>query len=474
MAGLNQLLKRPRVGGKVLFDREKLAENQDNVIDYVRIPTYVLPFDYATGGGIPCNVTTQFYGPFMSGKTSLSYMAAKGLSHTCLRCFQPVGKCKCAVKAFIKTCPTCGKPFGECSHKSDPVELCETCGKTRLECTCKSRLIQKTFLCHLEGMPPDDLYFETLGYDPSNLVIGLPEYGEQACEMIEAAIKSDDCGLVIVDSIAGIVPREELECAYEDAKVAMQARLIARLFRRISPILVQEYRRGHLLGVIFINQVRSNIGGGRFDPGETTPGGWAAKHGHRLSVRINQLSVDASTGEKDKADGMKNVARFSCSMLGSESKQQMLILAGKAEYKIVLRDWEGYQSGSVLDANTCITLAKENGFLAKSNGIYEFKGTAVRARVLSDIEQIFKTNEFVNPKTGEVTSGAADILRFMTVRYAKYNAIKDIIARNRKITQVKNPQQAQPTTPAEQAVQPETEATQASQPESHGDEQSEE
>ncbi len=440
MAGLNQLLTRPRVGGKILFDQRKLLENREAVIDYQRIPTYVLPFDYATAGGIPCNVTTQFYGVFQGGKTTIAYLAARGLSKTCMRCFQPVGKCKCPEKVFVKTCPTCGKPHGECSHKSEPIELCETCGKPRLECECKSRLIQKTFLCHLEGMPPDDLYFKTLGYNSlDNMVIGLPEYGEQACEMIEAAIQSDDCGLVIVDSIAGLVPREELECAYEDAKVAMQARLIARLFRRISPILVREYRRGHLLGVIFINQVRSNIGGGRFDPGETTPGGWAAKHGHRLSVRINQLSVDASSGEKDKSDGMKNVARFSCSMLGNEAKQQMLILSGKAEYKVVMRDWNGYASGSILDANTCVTLAKENGFLEKTSNGYEFKGTGITARVLSDIEQIFMENCYVNPKTGEILEGAADILRFMTVRYAKYNAIKDIMARNRRITRVENP-----------------------------------
>lgn len=442
MAGLNQLLNKPRVGGKVLFEKSQLAPSQESVIDFPRIPTYILPFDYATAGGIPCNVTTQFYGPFMSGKSTLSYMAAKGLSKTCMRCLQPIAKCKCPVKTFIPTCPTCGKPVDECNHKSEPIELCETCGKTRLECTCKSQLIQKTFLCHLEGMPPDDLYFRTLGYEPSNnLVVGLPEYGEQACEMIEAAIQSDDCGLVIVDSIAGIVPKEELECAYEDAKIALQSRLIARLFRRISPKLVAEYRRGHLIGVIFLNQVRSNIGGGKFDPGETTPGGWAAKHGHRLSVRINQLSVDAASGEKDKSDGMKNVGRFSLSMLGSEAKQQMLILSGKAEYKLVFRDWEGFKSGDSLDKNTCVTLAQSTGFLEKTTNGYEFVGTGMKFRVLSDIEAMFRDNQYVNPDTGEVLEGAADIIRHMVVKRCKYNAIKEIVQRNRKFTQVHNPQE---------------------------------
>ena len=436
--GLNQLLTRPRVGGRILYDRKQLAPSQENVIDYPRIPTYILPFDYATAGGIPCNVPTQFYGPFQAGKSSLAYMAAKGLSKTCMRCLQPIAKCQCPEKQFIPTCPTCGKPAEECQHKSEPIELCETCGKPRLECTCKSRLVQKTFLCHLEGMPPDDLYFKTLGYETEgNLVIGLPEYGEQACEMIEAAIQSDDCGLVIVDSIAGIVPREELECAYEDAKVAMQARLLSRLFRRISTKLVQEYRRGHLVGVIFLNQIRANIGGGRFDPGEQTP----AKHGYRLSVRVNQLSVDASAGERDKQDNIKNVGRFSVSMLGSESKQQMLILSGKAEYKIVLRDWDGFQSGSCLDVNTCITLSRELGFLEKTPNGYEFKGTGMTFRVLSDIEAMFREHRYVRQATGEVLENADDIIRFMLVRRAKYEAIRDIVARHRKVTHVRNPQQ---------------------------------
>lgn len=441
MPGLNQLLSRPRVGGKILFEKKQLSPNNDSVIDYPRIPTYILPFDFATAGGIPCNVPTQFYGPYQGGKSTLAYMAAKGLSKTCMRCLHPGAKCKCPEKAFIKTCPTCGKPIDECSHKSEPVELCETCGKTRLECECKSKLHQKTFLCHLEGMPPDDLYFDTLGYEAEgNLVVGLPEYGEQACEMIEAAIKSDDCGLIIVDSLAGIVPLEEIECAYEDAKIAMQARLLSRLFRRISPMLVKEYRRGHLIGVIFINQIRSNIGGGKFDPGEQTPCGWAAKHSFRLSARVNQLSVDAKAGERDNSDNLKNVGRFSVSLLGSEAKQQMLVLSGKAEYKVTMRDWDGYLAGTSMDANTFIALAKETGLLEKTSSGYEIAGLGMKFRVLSEIEDVFRSRCYTDSTTGEVMENADDVLKYMVVRRAKYSAIHDIVKRQNKITQVANPQ----------------------------------
>ena len=435
MPGLNQLLTRSTRTGvdTVLHGARELSQGGENLIDYPRIPSGIFPFDYASGGGIPCNVISQLYGPYQGGKSSLAYLIAKSLSKTCMRCLKPLAMCSCAEPAIDKVCATCKKPEGECSHKAESMELCSKCGKSPIDCTCGTKLRQKTFLCHLEGMPPDDLYFNTLGYDTyENLIIGIPEYGEQACEMIEAAIQADDCGLVIVDSLAGLLPKAEMESAYEDVQVGAQARLIGKLFRRISPILVQEFRRGHLVGIIFINQLRANIGGGKWDPGEKTPGGWASKHGYRLSVRVNQLSVDTASGEKEKADGMKNVGRFSASLLGAESKQQLLILSGKCEYKIVLRDWEGYESGACLDANTCVAIAKEVGLLEKTPKHYELKGTNMCFRVLSDIDNLFRTGQYVNPVTGEVTEGADEVFRYAVLNRAKSMAVSSIVRRTHK------------------------------------------
>jgi hypothetical protein len=293
----------------------------------------------------------------------------------------------------------------------------------------------------LEGLPPDELYFNTLGYQTAgNLIIGLPEYGEQACEMIEAAIRSDDCGLVILDSIAALLPKAELDGAYEDFQVGAQARLFSRLFRRISPLLVQEFRRGHLVGIIFLNQVRAAIVAQKWEPGEKTPGGLAAKHGHRLSLRLNQLSVDAEKGERDKSDGMKNVARFSASLLGAESKQQMLILGGKAEYKIVLRDWEGYESGQCLDASAAVAVARDICVLEKTPKGYDLKGTNMSFRVLSDIDEMFRTGRYVDAASGEVIEGADDSFRHVVLLRAKAAAIAGIVRRSEvQVNVVRNP-----------------------------------
>ena len=428
MAGLNQLLPRKAGSGSILHGAKALsATGGDNLVDFPRIPTGVFPFDYASGGGVPCNVPTQFFGVFQGGKSTLSYLAAKSLATFCMRCMQPVAMCACKAPNFTQVCGTCKKPPGDCTHKGEPIEVCADCGQPRLACTCGSRLIQKTFLCHTEGMPPDDLYFDTLGYDTADsLIIGVPEYGEQACEMIEAAIQADDCGLVIVDSLAGLLPRAEMESAYEDVQVGAQARLVAKLFRRISPILVKEFRRGHMVGLVFINQVRSVIGAGKWEPTEKTPGGWAAKHGYRLSVRVNQLSVDEKKGEKDKEDGMKNVGRFSVSLISAESKQQMLVLAGKAEYKITFREWEGFAPGACLDAQTCIAIGRDVGVLEKTPKGYDLKGTNMSFRVLSDIDELFRTGQYVHQASGEVTFGAADVFRHVVLQKAKADAVADI------------------------------------------------
>jgi RecA/RadA recombinase len=443
MPGLNQLLSQSSRIGKdtVLYGARPLSPAKENLVDFPRIPTGIFPVDYAVGGGIPCNQPTQFYGPFMGGKSTLAYLTAKSLSKTCMRCLKPLAMCKCAAPKFISVCPTCKKPVGECAHKSEPAEVCGTCGKSRLACSCGSQLIQKTFLCHLEGLPPDELYFSTLGYHTAgNLIIGLPEYGEQACEMLEAAIRSDDCGLVIMDSIAALLPKAELDGAYEDFQVGAQARLFSRLFRRISPLLVQEFRRGHLVGLIFLNQIRAAIGAQKWEPGEKTPGGLAAKHGHRLSLRLNQLSVDTEKGERDKADGMKNVARFSASLLGAESKQQMLILAGKAEYKIAMRDWDGYESGQCLDVQAAITIAREIGILEKTPKGYDLKGTNLSFRILSDIEEMFRTRRYIDGASGEVIEGGDDIFRHVLLVRAKAAAIAGIVRRSEmKVNVIGNP-----------------------------------
>jgi len=153
--------------------------------------------------------------------------------------------------------------------------------------------------------------------NPDIDVVDITLHPEHRTEIIEAAVRADDCGLVILDSLAGLVPKAELDGSYLDQQVATQARLIAKLSRRLNPLLVNEYRRGHHVAVVFLNQMRTIIGGSNYGPSETCPGGWAAKHFYRCSIRIGQLKGDVKKGELDAAANMKNALRFSASSPGS-------------------------------------------------------------------------------------------------------------------------------------------------------------
>lgn len=395
MAGLNDVF-----GGSKYNERIKqgspLGSQDKSIVDFPRLPINIFPLDYSLAGGIPFNVGTQLYGAYQSGKSTLAYLMAKSLSRFCMRCMKPLGLC-----------------------------------------TCETPDIKKTFLCHTEGTPPDEFYFQTLGYDPiEHLVMGTPRYGEEAADMIEAAIQADDCGLVILDSLVGISPRAELEGSYEDAQVGLQARLLGKMSRRLNSILAVEYRRGHHVAVVFLNQMRSVLGNTNFGPSETVPGGWAIKHFYRCSIRIGQLSGDTKKHDVDTSVNMKNSLRFSASLLGPQSKQQMLLLAGKCEYRVCVREAEelrGFKAGTVLDWNSTVSKARELGILEKQGADYQLEGTTMHFRRLGDIERVFQTGRYVEKKSGEVIEGADDVIRYLVVQAAKQKQIQHILDRGGKV-----------------------------------------
>jgi len=367
------------------FGRQCLALPK-TIVDLPRLPFGVFPLDYATAGGLPLNTPTSFTGTPNSGKSTALILLMRNLAKVCMNldCLKPLPLCTCRIK--------------------------------------KDK--QKSFLLHTEGMMPDSTWHKTLGYDFENeLVVGMPEYGEMGCEMIEAALKMDDCGLVVVDSLNQLIPKDELECDYLDAKVAQQARLFSRLFRRLSPILVNEFRRGHVVGLVFVNQVRSIIGAGKFDPQESMSGGWAHRHAYRLVGRFSQLAPDKAGGEVDTTDNVKKVLKFSLSMLGAMSKQQLLMLAGKCEFRLAVRDFKGWSAGQVLDSTSCITKANELGLITKSSlgtKKLQLKGIKMGWAKGSDIEATFQSDDY------EGMQGASDIFRYIVVQEAKNRLIQEI------------------------------------------------
>ncbi len=210
------------------------------------IPTGALSLDIALGiGGIPRGRITEIYGPESSGKTTL-----------CLHIVSEAQKLG-GIAAFI-----------DMEHALDPV------------------------------------YAEAIGVDVDNLLISQPDTGEQALEIVETLVRSGAVDVIVVDSVAALVPRAEIEGDMGDASMGMQARLMSQALRKLSGAIKQTNT-----AVIFTNQLRQKIGVVFGNP-ETTPGGLALKFYASVRMDIRRIqAIKAGTeiiGNRTRVKVVKN------------------------------------------------------------------------------------------------------------------------------------------------------------------------
>ncbi len=221
--------------------------SDESVVDIPAIPTGSLGLDIALGiGGIPRGRITEIYGPESSGKTTLAMH--------CIAEAQKAG----GLAAFI-----------DAEHAFD-----------------KS-------------------YAEKLGIQTDNLLISQPDSGEQALEIAEHLIRSGAIDIIVIDSVAALVPKAELEGEMGDSKMGLQARLMSQALRKLTGTI---NKTG--CACIFINQLREKIGV-MFGNPETTTGGNALKFysSVRLDIRrIGQIKESAAdvTGNRTRVKVVKN------------------------------------------------------------------------------------------------------------------------------------------------------------------------
>jgi recombination protein RecA len=202
-------------------------------MDVDTIPTGSPALDLALGvGGIPRGRVAEVYGPEASGKTTLAlHMIASA---------QRLG----GVAAFI-----------DAEHALDPQ------------------------------------YARRLGVDMQNLLINQPDSGEQALDIVEALVRSSALDIIVVDSVAALTPRAEIEGEMGDQSVGLQARLMSRALRKLAACISKTHT-----SVVFINQVRMNIGV-MFGNPETTPGGRALKFYTSVRIELRRVSAIKEGGE---------------------------------------------------------------------------------------------------------------------------------------------------------------------------------
>ena len=265
----------------------KLGENHK--VDVELLPSGCLSLDIALGGGYPKGRIIEIYGPESSGKTTLTLHAIAEI--------QKQG----GTAAFI-----------DAEHALDPA------------------------------------YAKKLGVDTENLLVAQPDNGEQALEITETLVRSNAVDLIVVDSVAALVPQAEIDGDMGDAHMGLQARLMSQALRKLTGIINKSKAT-----VIFINQIRMKIGV-MFGNPETTTGGNALKFYASVRADIRRTaqikSGDDVIGNRTKVKIVKNkiAAPFRI-----------------AEFDIIYNEGIS-KTGDILD------LAVEHEILGKSGAFYKY------------------------------------------------------------------------------------------------------
>lgn len=270
----------------------KLGESYKVAVEC--IPTGSLSLDLALGGGIPKGRVIEIYGPESSGKTTLTLHAIAEI--------QKQG----GTAAFI-----------DAEHALDPA------------------------------------YAKRIGVDVENLLLSQPDNGEQALEITETLVRSNAVDLIVVDSVAALVPRAEIEGEMGDSHMGLQARLMSQALRKLTGVISRSKAT-----VVFINQIRMKIGV-MFGNPETTTGGNALKFyaSVRMDIRrIGQIKQGEEViGNRTRVKVVKN---------------KIAPPFREAEFDIMYNEGIS-QTGDIVD------LATKQGIVEKAGAWFSYDGTKI-------------------------------------------------------------------------------------------------
>ncbi len=257
------------------------------------IPTGTLPLDIALGvGGLPRGRIVEIYGPESSGKTTIAlHVIAEA---------QKLG----GIAAFI-----------DAEHALDPI------------------------------------YAKKLGVDTDNLLISQPDNGEQALEIADALVRSGAIDVVVIDSVAALVPKAEIEGEMGDSHVGLQARLMSQAMRKLTGVISKSHTT-----VVFINQIREKVGV-MFGSPETTTGGRALKFYATIRLDVRKIDIlkqgNEMVGNRTRIKVVKN-------KIAPPFKQ--------AEFDIMYGQGVSHE-GCIVDLGT------EMEIIEKSGAWYSYAGT---------------------------------------------------------------------------------------------------
>ena len=289
----------------------KLGDSAANM-NVETVPTGCLSLDLALGvGGVPKGRIIEIYGPESSGKTTVALHMVAAV--------QKQG----GIAGFI-----------DAEHALDPV------------------------------------YAKNIGVDIDNLYISQPDNGEQALEITETMVRSGAVDIVIVDSVAALVPKAEIDGDMGDSHVGLQARLMSQALRKLTAIISKSN-----CSVIFINQLREKVGVMLGNP-ETTTGGRALKFYSSVRMDVRRIETLKQGGEF-----IGNRVRVKV------VKNKVAPPFKEAEFDIMFGQGIS-REGDILD------IAAENGIINKSGAWYAYNGEKI-GQGRENAKQYLKENELI-------------------------------------------------------------------------------
>lgn len=309
----------------------KLGDNQHREIEYV--PSGSISLDIALGvGGYPKGRIIEIYGPESGGKTTMALQAIAEV--------QKHG----GNAAFI-----------DAEHALDPI------------------------------------YAKAIGVNIDELILSQPDTGEQALEIVEALVRSEAIDMIVIDSVAALVPQAEIAGEMGDSHVGLQARLMSQALRKLSGIINKSNTTA-----IFINQLREKVGV-MFGNPEVTPGGRALKF-------YSSIRLDIRRSEQLKLDG---------EFVGNRTKVKVVKNKMAPPFKIAEFDimfGQGVsREGELLDLGSDIGIVKKSGSWYSYNEERMGQGRENSKQYLVDNPHVYteiekKVKEFYNIKIDEIES----------------------------------------------------------------------
>lgn len=282
----------------------------DNITDVDVIPSGSISLNFALGvGGFPRGRITEIYGPESSGKTTLALHA-----------------------------------IAEAQKKGGIAALIDA---------------EHAF---------DRFYAAKLGVDVDNLLISQPDTGEQALEIVEQLIRSSAIDIIVVDSVAALTPKAEIEGDMGDRNVGLQARLMSQAMRKLTGAIARTNTC-----CIFINQLRAAIGGMGFGPAETTTGGNALKF--YASVRIDIRPSSTLKDKKEQPIGRHAKIKIAKNKVAPPFK--------RAEFDIMFGEGIS-RSGEIIDLGVELGIIKKSGSWFSYNDTKIAQGRDAAKRVIRD------------------------------------------------------------------------------------------